>query len=65
MSVTSGVPFGPDDSNLGVAYVSAFILVFFVSTLISDCVSLSPVNFPDHPVPYGWPSPHRKRLRGT
>lgn len=31
MSVTSAAPFSPEDSNLGVAYVSAFILVFFIT----------------------------------
>lgn len=35
MSITVGAPFSPGDTDLGVAYVSAFILVFFVSTASS------------------------------
>ncbi|CAG7847831.1 SubName: Full=Uncharacterized protein {ECO:0000313/EMBL:CCA77878.1} [Serendipita indica DSM 11827] len=31
MSITASAPFAPGDVNLGVAYISAFILVFFIT----------------------------------
>ena len=35
MSITAAAPYGgPNDVNLGVSYVSAFILVFFVRTVL-------------------------------
>jgi hypothetical protein len=45
MSITAAPPFGgPNDVNLGVAYVSAFILVFFVRTVLNialQCTDLT------------------------
>jgi hypothetical protein len=36
MSITAAAPFGgPNDVNIGVAYISAFILVFFVRTVLN------------------------------
>ncbi|KAH7330598.1 auxin efflux carrier [Rhizoctonia solani] len=63
MSMTASAPFSPGDSDIAVAYLSAFILVFFVTLFPFDFLDKSiPVDAEDE-VPESASSPGWDRLQ--
>lgn len=53
MSITAGAPFKSGDSDLGVAYISVFLLVFFVS-IITCSFTLHLIGLSDYSLPFRW-----------